>query len=826
MTGNKYCVIHGHFYQPPREDPWEDEIEKQPSAAPFHDWNDRIYDECYRPNSFSRILNGNGEIVAVNNNFSYMNFNFGPTLFRWIAKKHPTVYRRVVEADKRSCEENNGHGSAIAQVYNHIIMPLALKKDQLTQIRWAKSFFKRHFNRNPEGMWLAETAINMETVECLADENIKFVILAPTQADSFRTIGGNSHDWIYTDNQRIDTRLPYRCFVENQRGERSGKYVDVFFFDDVFSRELGFGDMLQSADHLTDEINCRFDQNWNENQLVNLATDGETFGHHKKNGDMCLAYFFRNRAAQSGIKVVNYATYLANNPPKREVRVKNAWGEGTAWSCAHGTGRWIRDCGCNTGGLPGWNQKWREPLRRALKVLQTEIDFGYQREMNEFFKNPAEIRDAYEQFIDDRSGLDKFLQKSAKKGVKLTSEQIKRIIMLLEAQKFMLFAFTSCAWFFNDISGIEPEQNMRYALRAWQLMYPNEKMNIVLRNFVRILQEAKSNYPGIDGQTIIEKEAFPMINHIERVAFSMAVDNYLYQTSHNHFSNENYSYSAKLTIKEEDCNYDKKTWRVYFADVQHKISLEQKSLVLALYKNENQIEGVVFDENHNKLPKNDADFAKLMKTGNLLNFSLGDTVASFKEHAVEKFVNDFADDTYRNFLSWIDKQDNLLNAISDINGGLPTELAATVNFYTNKEWDVAIDEFLAADGTNANIIEKLAEINGKSARFSFSIDKSTAAEKIRLAINKDLKELNKDLTNEKLAERIIVKLELVERLSIPLHFHQVQDRFYLLYKQVKNDIYPRWNVSGKPMIGNERKTIVLINKLAKKFGFSIEKTAI
>jgi hypothetical protein len=398
--------------------------------------------------------------------------------------------------------------------------------------------------------------------------------------------------------------------------------------------------------------------------------------------------------------------------------------------------------------------------------------------------------------------------------------------MLLEAQKFMLFAFTSCAWFFNDISGIEPEQNMRYALRAWQLMYPNEKMNFVLRNFVRILQEAKSNYPGIDGQTIIEKEAFPMINHIERVAFSMAVDNYLYQTSHNHFSNENYSYSAKLTIKEEDCNYDKKTWRVYFADVQHKISLEQKSLVLALYKNENQIEGVVFDENHNKLPKNDADFAKLMKTGNLLNFSLGDTVASFKEHAVEKFVNDFADDTYRNFLSWIDKQDNLLNAISDINGGLPTELAATVNFYTNKEWDVAIDEFLAADGTNANIIEKLAEINGKSARFSFSIDKSTAAEKIRLAINKDLKELNKDLTNEKLAERIIVKLELVERLSIPLHFHQVQDRFYLLYKQVKNDIYPRWNVSGKPMIGNDRKTIVLINKLAKKFGFSIEKTAI
>ena len=827
MIGNKFCVIHGHFYQPPREDPWEDEIEIQTSAAPYHDWNDRIYDECYRPNSFSRILNEHGEIVAVNNNFSYMNFNFGPTLFRWIAKKHPTVYKRVIEADKRSCKENDGHGSAIAQVYNHIIMPLSLKKDKITQIRWAKSFFKRHFNRDPEGMWLAETAINMETVECLADENIKFVVLSPSQADSFRVIGGNSHDWIYTDSCGIDTRHPYRCYVDNQRGERNGKYIDVFFFNDVLSRQMGFGEILASADHLAEEINNCFDCDSNENQLVNLATDGETFGHHKKNGDMCLAYFFRNRAAQSGIKVVNYATYLTKNPPKREVRIKNAWGEGTAWSCAHGTGRWIRDCGCNTGGLAGWNQKWREPLRRSLQILQTEIDFAYQREMNEFFKDSAEIRDAYEQFIDDRTGLDEFLQKSAKKGVKLTDEQIKRIIMLLEAQKFMLFAFTSCAWFFNDISGIEPAQNLRYALRAWQLMYPDVKMNSVLSDFVKILQQAKSNYPDIDGRKIIEKEAFPMINHIERVAFSVAVDNYLYQKSANetNFADKNYSYSLKFTVKEGDCVYDGKTWRIYSVDVLHKISLEQKSLILALYKNGHHIEGTVFGEN-NKMPKNDGDLAKLMKADECLNFTLADTVTSFRNHVTDKLINDFANDTYRNYSLWIDKQDNLLNAIADINKGLPAELTAMLKFYMNREWDTAIDEFLASNKTNEKLIANLEEINDEIKLYALSIDKSKAAEKIRLAINSDLRELIKDLCNEKLVDKITEKLEIVENLSIPLNFHQVQDRFYLIYKQIINEIYPSWFGNGKPMRSNERKTIELINKLARKFGFNTAKTAV
>ncbi|MCL1946767.1 MAG: DUF3536 domain-containing protein, partial [Chitinivibrionia bacterium] len=579
-----------------------------------------------------------------------------------------------------------------------------------------------------------------------------------------------------------------------------------------------------SADFLADEINNCYDTNSGENQLVNIATDGETFGHHKKNADMCLAFFFRKRAAQSEITVVNYATFLAKNPPRREVRLKNAFGEGTAWSCAHGTGRWCRDCGCNTGGLPGWNQKWREPLRRAMQILQTEIDFVFQREMSVFFENPTKIRNSYEQFIDEQKGLDKFLAKSARKGVKLSDEQIKRIVMLLEAQKFMLFAFTSCAWFFNDISGIEPAQNLRYALRAWQLTYPGAKTNSVLREFLLILQQAKSNYPDLDGQKIIEKEAFPMINHLERVGFTIAVNHYLYgiYSGNKNSALEEYSYVAKITKGEEDRNYEKKSWRVYSCDISHKISHENKIFVLALYKNGHQIEGVVFDE-YQKYPTNDAAFAKLMKTTNPLNFTLNSIITSFRDHITKRFVNDFAEDTYSNYLSWAKTQGNRLDAITDINGGLPTELAQTVKFYINREWDAGVAEFLKAKKHTPQLVENLVEINNRAGRYGFCIDKEKSAEKIRISINTDLLELNKDFYNENLADQIITKLEIVENLSIPLHFHQVQDRFYLIYKQIINDVYPHWISKGKPL-GKDRNTIILINKLAKWFGYSTDKT--
>jgi hypothetical protein len=753
-----------------------------------------------------------------------MNFNFGPTLFRWIAKKHPTVYNRIIEADKRSREDNDGHGSAIAQIYSHIIMPLATKKDKLTQIRWAKSFFKRHFKRETEGFWLSETAINMETIECLVDENVKFVILSPNQAEKFRY--DSNGEWLETSEYGLDPKYTYRCFVENRNGERNGKYIDIFFFNEGLSQQISFENLLENADILTDKINTCYDESSNENQLVNIATDGETFGHHKKNADMCLAYFFRKRAAQSGIKMVNYATYLAKNPPKREVKIKNAFGEGTAWSCAHGTGRWSRDCGCNTGALPQWNQKWRSPLRRALQILQSEIDFIYHQEMSAFFENPDKIRDMYEPFIDDQSNVKKFIEKNAKKNVNISDDRISRILMLLEAQKFILFSFTSCAWFFNDISGIEPLQNLRYAFRAWQLTYPNAKNNSVLQEFLLILQQAKSNYPDIDGKKIVEKEILPMADHLERVAFTIAVNHYLYgfYSGSKKTGLEDYSYSTNVIKNEEDRVFDKKTWRIYSADVAHKISQERKSFIIALYKNGSQIEGVVFNEKQ-KLPKNDSAFAKFMDDKDLMRFTLRDIVPSARDHVTKRFVDDFANDTYLDYLSWAGTQNNRLNAIIDVNNGLPSELSETIKFYIDKEWDMAIAAFLQASEKIQDFVNKLSDINERADRYKIFIDKIKSAEKIRLKINDDLKILDDDFNNEKLVDSIIVKLDVVKNLAIPLHFHQVQDRFYLIYKQVINDIYPHWTANGRS-VGKERQTIMLINKLAKKFGFNIDKTAV
>jgi len=341
-----------------------------------------------------------------------------------------------------------------------------------------------------------------------------------------------------------------------------------------------------------------------------------------------------------------------------------------------------------------------------------------------------------------------------------------------------------------------------------------------------ILQQAKSNYPNLDGQKIIEKEALPMVNHLERVAFSIAVNHYLYgiYSGSKKFTLEDYSYATNVDKYEEDRVFDKRTWRIYSSDIAHKISREHKSFVLALYKNGNQIEGVVFAEDY-KLPKSDATFAKFMESENLLRFTLHDTIPSFRGRITKKFIKDFADETYIDYLSWAGLQSNRLSAMVDANGGIPEELASTIKFYINKEWDMAISAFLDAEKKVQDCIDKLWEINDRARHYEITIDKIRCAEKIRLAINEDLNKLDANFNNEKLVNSIITKLDIVKNLSIPLHFHQVQDRFYLRYKLVINEIYPRWFTRGKAL-GDDRSLIILINKLAKNFGFNTDKTVV
>jgi alpha-amylase/alpha-mannosidase (GH57 family) len=467
-----YVAVHGHFYQPPRENPYLDAIERQPSAAPFHDWNERIHHECYRPNAFARVLNEHGEIIEIVNNYEYLSFNIGPTLMSWLERYDVEVYQRILEADRKSCERLNGHGNAIAQVYNHIIMPLASDRDKYTQIRWGKEDFRSRFGRDPEGMWLAETAVDYATLEALVAEGIKFIILAPSQAERCRLITTEKQpvsQWVEVGGGQIDPTRPYRCYLKGTGDTYTAQptpqtpYIDIFFYDGPISRDMGFSDVLFNSQHLVGRLGQAIRGDHRPAQLISVATDGETFGHHKGGTEKTLAYAFRQEFANRGWTVTNFAHYLSISPPVWEVELKPV----TAWSCSHGVDRWQDNCGCGGGGL--WHQNWRRPLRDSLDWLRDQLLTIYGDAGNKFFNDPWQARDEYIQVIRDRSpaNVEQFLSRHSLHPL-TASEQVDAL-RLLEMQRHALLMYTSCGWFFEELSRPEGVQVLRYAARALEL---------------------------------------------------------------------------------------------------------------------------------------------------------------------------------------------------------------------------------------------------------------------------------------------------------------------------------------------------------------------
>jgi alpha-amylase/alpha-mannosidase (GH57 family) len=458
-----YVTVHGHFYQPPRENPYLNAVERQPSASPFHDWNERIHYECYRPNAFARILNEQGHLVGVVNNYEYLSFNIGPTLMSWLEKYDLETYQRILEADRKSCERLNGHGNAIAQVYNHIILPLANERDKYTQVRWGKADFQMRFGRAPEGMWLAETAVDYATLKVLVDEGIRFIVLAPSQAQRCRLLAHADADspWLEVGGSQVDPTQPYRCFLPE--GDRTKDYIDIFFYDGPISRDMGFNDVLSSSQHFAGRIGQAVRGDHRPAQLISVATDGETFGHHKGGTEKALAYAFTNEFPRRGWTVSNFAHYLSISPPTWEVELKPV----TAWSCAHGVDRWQDDCGCGGGGL--WHQQWRRPLRDALDWLRDQLIKVFEESGKTLFRNPWKARDEYVQVILDRSPttINQFLANHQLH--KLSATEKIDALRLLEMQRHALLMYTSCGWFFEEVSRPEGTQILRYAARALEL---------------------------------------------------------------------------------------------------------------------------------------------------------------------------------------------------------------------------------------------------------------------------------------------------------------------------------------------------------------------
>ncbi|MBN1165141.1 MAG: DUF3536 domain-containing protein [Candidatus Krumholzibacteriota bacterium] len=487
----RYLIIHGHFYQPPRENPWTERIDRQNSASPYHDWNHRITDECYLPNAVSRRLDGYGRILKLVNNYRHISFNLGPTLLSWIEGNYPSLHRMIVEADRLSVKERGGHGNALAQVYNHIIMPLANRRDQETQILWGVRDFQHRFGRDPEGIWLAETAINEVTLEILLDFGFRFLILSPHQADRYRSLDAGS-SWNNSADGSIPTGFPYLCYGARRKGGRTkNRSINIFFYDARLSTDVSFNHLLTNGDQWAEAISSSFERCGND--LVTIATDGEIYGHHEPFADMALSYLVDTAAPSRRIEMTNFGAYLDTHPARREVQIKQGInGEGTAWSCSHGLGRWKEDCGCHTGGPPGWNQRWRAPLRESLDNLRDSLASIFDKEGKDLLDDPWKARNDYLEVIRNRSvaGAEKFLSSRVRGNP--SGARSSRALSLLESQRNALLMFTSCGWFFNDISGIETLQLLKYAGRAIELAGETQAAKLE-KQLLRGLRRARSN---------------------------------------------------------------------------------------------------------------------------------------------------------------------------------------------------------------------------------------------------------------------------------------------------------------------------------------------
>jgi alpha-amylase/alpha-mannosidase (GH57 family) len=507
-------VIHGHFYQPPRENPWTGVVERDDQVRPFHDWNERIYHECYRANAYARIFDAYGRVERIINNFERISFDVGPTLLSWLEGHDRATYERIIEADRRSVLRKDGHGNAIAHAFNHAILPLLSERDRVTQVRWGLADFRRRFGREPEAMWLPETACDDKTLGTLIDEGMLFAILSPYQAERVRDTHGG--EWTAVEDGTIDTGVAYEYFHR----DGSGRSIALFFYDGPLARSIAFEGLLVSSQTFVAALAAA---RGGPGRIVHVATDGESYGHHFRLGELTLAHALMVEGPNKDLSFTNYGAFLAANPPKKEVEIKpGPDGEGTSWSCAHGVQRWYRDCGCQTDGLDGWTQAWRTPLRNAFDFLRSFASERFQQGAAELLADPWKARDAYADFfLDPARPRDEWLRRHAKRP--LDEDEKVRALTFLELQKSMLLMFTSCGWFFADLAGPEGKQVLGYAAHALDLMQ-ELGLDPPRRQFLEILAEAKSNRPGVgNGAEIFSKLVEPLRVTPARVASHLAI---------------------------------------------------------------------------------------------------------------------------------------------------------------------------------------------------------------------------------------------------------------------------------------------------------------
>ncbi|MBI4620779.1 MAG: DUF3536 domain-containing protein [Desulfobacterales bacterium] len=776
---DKYICIHGHFYQPPRENPWLEEVELQDGAYPYHDWNEKITAQCYRPNAASRILDKEGRIVDIVNNYSKISFNLGPTLASWMERNKPEVYRAILEADRLSIKRFSGHGSAIAQVYNHMIMPLANKRDKCTQAAWGIKDFQKRFRRFPEGMWLPETAVDIETLEVLAELGIKFTILSPIQAK--RVKKKEESEWQDVSGGRVDPTMPYLCILP------SGRAINLFFYDGPISRDIAFGELLSSGEAFARRLLSAFSDQRGGPQLVHIATDGETYGHHHRFGDMALAYCLYLVEANNLAKITNYGEYLEKYPPTYIAEIS----ENSSWSCCHGIERWRDNCGCNTGLNKKWTQAWRKPLREAMDGLRDRLVPLYKEEASRYFSDPWKVRNDYIEVILDRSrnNTEKFLRKHTVKA--LSIEEKIRVLKLLEVQRNAMLMFTSCGWFFDDISGIETTQVMQYAARAIQLT--EELFGIsVEEDYLSTLEKAPANIPKlVNGRSIYETLVKPAMLDLMRVGAHYAISSIFDGHSE---STAIYCY----TVTRETYNLSE-AGRLRLAagrvKVVSDITWDQEYVCFAvLHLGEHNIIGGirinVNDEAFSMMYKeltevfDRGDISKVIRAMDKYfganNYSLWHLFKDEQRKVLNHILRSTLDEAEASFRQIYEDNYGTMNFLHEVSYPLPSPLLAATEVILNTDIRKVLEE-------EKPDLDKLKQLISAVKRWTVNIDKPTLSFAANSMINTLSEKLNLNSNDLSIIETLEHTIRLLRLLALELDLSNSQNIYFCIGQTILSD---------------------------------------
>jgi len=806
----KYVCVHGHFYQPPRENPWLEDVELQDTAYPYHDWNARITEECYRQNAASRILGSDRKIIDIVNNYASMSFNFGPTLLYWLQSHASDVYEKILEADKKGMERFSGHGGAIAQAYNHMIIPLSNDRDKHTQVLWGIRDFQQRFEREPEGMWLPETAVDIPSLEVLAEYGIKFTILAPHQAKRVRSIGGRR--WKNVNENDLDTTIPYICNLP------SGKQIVLFFYHGSIARDIAYGGLLHSGENFASKLLNSFDKNTEEARLVHVATDGESFGHHHRHGDMALAYCLHYLEAENLAKITVYAEYIEKFPPTYEVEI---W-ENSSWSCVHGIERWKSNCGCCADQSHRGQQQWRAPLREALDWLRDRLAGIYEQKMSEYSDEPWKVRNEYITVINDRSSenIEKFI--GGMTGRQLNDEQRVAFLRLLEMQRNALLMYTSCGWFFDKVTGIETVQIMKYAARAIQLCRDVHNVNLE-PEFKDILERVPTNsHESANGKDVYQAYVEPAQVNLDRVGAHFALSSVF------NGEDEEKTHIYCYSIKPE--NYHKSEAGVQALitqklNIASKITQEKQSFASAvLYLGDQNLfaalrsyqDGGDFEQVEKKLTEafkrgdNNEVMQLMNKAFGQKYYSLSHLFKDQQREIVDSLLANTWEEIEASFRHIYDHNYALMLTIRNMHMPLPRALAAPAEFILNEDLCREIE----AEKIDLDRLRDLAE---DARRLSLDLDKQRLRFVGGHKISRLMDGFKQSLNDLELLKTIGKTLEILQTVVSDIDLQNAQNIFF----EVAKSRYSEFEAKAQSGDDTAAKWLAEFKNLAQQLGLVV-----